>query len=165
MPRTAGWLRDRHGVAALEFALVAPVLLMVVAGIADYGMLLVGKGQLANGLAQSVGHALFQGASVTPQAISDMTTQAAARSGVAEAVTVRVTGPACFCITGQPATLVASDTPLSASNTCEGTCPDAGAPPAVYLQVSAHYTYQPFMPFYSQMAATTVSETAVVRLQ
>ena len=59
------WIKDRQGVAAIEFAIVAPVLLMMLAGITDFGLIRTGKSQMANGVAQGIEYALLQGPSVT----------------------------------------------------------------------------------------------------
>jgi Flp pilus assembly protein TadG len=154
----------RRGVAAVEFALVAPVLLMLLGGVADYGLLMNGKGQLANGIAQGVQYALLQGPSVSGTTVKTIVQSAVIRSGVTAAVTVTITGPTCYCVSSYPVALsIPSASALSSSNTCtaSGSC----TAPAPFLIISASYTYQPLMPFYSKLASTTVSQTATARLQ
>jgi hypothetical protein len=171
--RSALWLVDRRGIAALEFALIVPVLLLMLGGVADFGLLMVGKGQLANGLAQGVQYALLTGSSVvgtgsgtaTVQSVESVVKSAAALSGVKPAVTVTVTGPACYCVSSNyPATLTSAPYPLSA-NACAGTCPSLAAAPGAFVIINASYAYQPLMPLYSKLANTTVSETVTVRVQ
>jgi Flp pilus assembly protein TadG len=156
---------DRRGVAAVEFALIAPVLLMVLAGITDFGLVEFGKSQLANGLAQGVQYALLQGASVTAANITTVVQAGASRAGLAPAVTVTVTGPACYCVSGTPAALVTPSTALSASYTCTGTCPSPEVAPGVFVTIAATFVYAPVMPLYSQLASPTVHETAIARLK
>jgi hypothetical protein len=75
-------------------------------------------------------------------------------------VSVTVTGPACYCVSGSPASLVYSTT---YSGTCPGTCTNSS--PGLFVQISATYTYSPVMPFYQRFASTTLTENAVIRLQ
>jgi Flp pilus assembly protein TadG len=159
------WTGDRRGIAAVEFAIVAPLLLLLLGGLADYGLVMVGKGQLANGLAQGVQYALLQGIGVTGPTVQTVVQNAAARSGVKGTVTVTVTGPACYCVTGMPATLSLPSSPLSASHTCTGTCTPPAAAPGAFLIIQASYVYQPMMPLYSKITNTTVSEVVTARLQ
>lgn len=162
--RGVTWTTDQRGIAAVEFALVAPFLLILLGGAADFGLLVAGKSKLANGVAQGIQYALSTGPSVTVANLRAAVQSGAARSGVTEAVTVSVTAPACYCVSGSPAVLAAS-TPLSAANTCTGTCPTGAMPPGAYVQVAATYIYQPLMPFYSGLASTTVSEAVTARLR
>jgi Flp pilus assembly protein TadG len=165
VPRSS-WTGDRRGVAAVEFAIIAPVLLLLLGGLADYGLLMVGKGQLANGLAQGAQYALLQGPSVSGTTVKTVVQSAAARSGVTGTVTVTVTGPACYCVTGgKPAALTLPSTALSASHTCTGTCPSPAAAPGAFLIIKASYVYQPLMPLYSKITNTTASETVTARLK
>jgi len=156
---------DRRGVAAIEFAIVAPVLLMMLAGTADFGLIRAGKSQMTNGLAQGIEYALLQGPSVTAANVISMVQAGATRAGLANTVTVVVTGPACYCVTGFPAALVTPSTVLSGSFTCTSTCTAPAVAPAPFIIVTASYVYQPLLPFYSKLATPTVSETVRVRLQ
>jgi Flp pilus assembly protein TadG len=167
----SSWAGDRRGIAAVEFALIAPTLLLLLGGVADFGLLMVGNGQLANGIAQGVHYALLTGPSVVGTGSGTATVQsvvksAAALSGVKPAVTVTVTGPACYCVSPtSPATLTSAPSRLSGSYTCAGSCPSQAAAPGAFLIITASYAYQPLMPLYSKLANTTVSETVTVRLQ
>ena len=165
---------DQRGVAAVEFAIIAPVLMMLLGGVTDFGLVKFGKSQLANGVAQAVQYALLQGAGVSAANIRAMVQAGAIRAGLAPVVTVTVTGPKCYCVSGTPATLAAVPPPtaLSGSNTCTGTCPLPEVAPGAFVVITASFVYVPLMPFYSQMASmalsgtvTTVSETVTVRLQ
>jgi Flp pilus assembly protein TadG len=156
---------DRRGIAAVEFALVAPVLLMIFGGIADFGLLMVGKSQLSNGVDQGVQYALAVGPSVSGSAVKSLVQADAPLAGLVPAVTAIVTGPACYCTSGTPVALVTPSTALSASNTCTGTCANTGVAPGAYIIITATYFYQPIMPFYSDLSTTAVSETVTARLQ
>jgi Flp pilus assembly protein TadG len=157
--------RDRRGVAAVEFALIAPVLLILLGGVADFGLIMTARSQLANGVAQGVQYTLLTGPSATVSGISTAVQAGASRSGLTQAVTVTVNGPACYCLSGRPAALSTTSTALSATNTCAGTCPAGTIGPGAYARVTATFTYEPLMPFYSNIAATTVADTSTVRLR
>ena len=159
---------DQRGVAALEFAIIAPMLLFFLGGIVDFGLVTAGQSQLANGLAQGVQYALQQGPSVTKANIQSMVQNGAIRAGLTPAVTVTFSptiGPACYCVTNAPATLVTPYATMSGTFTCTGTCPAPEVAPGVFVTISASFVYQPLMPFYSQLANTAVSESVTVRLQ
>jgi Flp pilus assembly protein TadG len=161
----APWLTDQRGVAAIEFALIAPVLLFFLGGIVDFGLLTVGRSQLANGVAQATQYALLQGPSVTFANVQAMVLSGSARAGLTAVVTPGGSGPACYCVTGEPAALVTPSTALTGTFTCTGTCPTPQAAPGAVLTITGSFVYQPLMPFYSRLANTTVSESATVRLQ
>jgi Flp pilus assembly protein TadG len=158
------WLADRRGIAAVEFALVVPVLLLLLGGVADFGLLMMGRSQLANGIAQGVQYALLIGPGVPAATVSSVVATGSARSGISATVTVEITGPVCYCVSGQPAALSGSSTALSATYTCTGTCPDAKTP-GVFLIIAANYTYRSLMPLYSHLANPTVAQTVTVQLQ
>jgi Flp pilus assembly protein TadG len=154
---------DRRGLAALEFALIAPVLLIILGGVSDFGLVMVGRSRLANGVAQGVQLALSTGPAATGAAISSAVRGGASRAGLAETVSVTVSGPACYCITGSPATL-GTKSALSAGNTCTSTCPAPSTGPGAFVIITASYTYQPLMPLYSKLTTPTVTQTTTARL-
>lgn len=161
----APFIEDRGGLAAVEFAIISPILLLLLGGVIDFGLMMSGRSQLANGIAQGVQYALLKGASVSAATITNIVQTGSSRSGVKPVVSVKVTGPACYCISGQPAVLSANPMALSATYTCTGSCPVAGTVPYAYVVVTASYTFQPLMPFYSHLASPTVFESVTVKLQ
>jgi len=163
--RHFGRTHDQRGIAAVEFALVAPVLLMIFGGIADFGLIMVGKSQLSDSVDQGIQYALASGPSVSGTKIKSLVQAAAPLAGLVPSVTATVTGPACYCTSGTPVALVTPSTALTGSYTCTGTCAGSGAAPGAYIIVTATYSYQPIMPFYSQLSTTTVSETVTARLE
>lgn len=158
------WTTDRRGVATVEFAIIAPVLLLLLGGIADFGLLMMGKSQLANGVAQGVQYALLIGPSVSSSTVNTVVQTGAARAGLTATVSVQVTGPACYCVSGTPAALDATSTAMSASFTCTNTCANSTTPGA-FMIITASYTSASLMPLYSQLANPTISQSVTVRLQ
>lgn len=157
------FFHDRTGVAALEFALVVPVLLTIFAGLSDFLLAFSDQIQLASGVASGAAYAFNQAQNVsgTASPVSSNDVQAKVLSSInLPNVSVTVTGPSLDCITKSNTTPpVASLTAGTAGTTCA-----SGQSPANYLVITASYTYTPMMPFYSTLANTTLTENAVVRL-
>lgn len=147
--------RARRGTAALEFALLTPLLLAFLGGVTDFGLVTIARSQLANAVAQGAQYAILTGTDVSPTTIKTLVQKASPLNNLTATVTPAA-GAACYCISGSPLALV--------SATCTATCPD-GTAPGEYLTISATYTYNPIMPFYSKMASTTLTEKAQVRIQ
>jgi Flp pilus assembly protein TadG len=144
--------RDRRATAALEFAIVGPMLVAMLGGAADLGLSTVCRNQLAQAVGNGAQFAFKTGATVSAAAVQSMVQASSELSGVVASVT----GPALFCVGGSPAILTAS----SAGQTC----PD-GTAPGTYLSISAHYTYPQLMPLSSTFLNTALQQTATVRLQ
>lgn len=162
-PRMAfPWL-DQRGVAALEFALTAPVLLLVMGGAIDFGLATLGSGRLASGVNHGVATAIAQGTAVTAASIVTAVQNGARLAGLIDTVTVTVSGPACYCLSGSPLSLPATSTAMTATG-CAGTCPSGSAGPYVFMKINASFTYQALMPSYSGLNQRAVTQSAVVRL-
>jgi hypothetical protein len=156
-----------RGVVAVEFALVAPVLLLLLGGVVDFGLLIAGRSQLANGLAQGAQYASQQGPPVSVTAVQNIVKEGSSLAGVKPLVDVTVTGPACYCASGSPISLSPSEPPLTSNFTCTGSCPNqAGSTsPGIYLTIVATYQFQPLMPLYSRLASPVNRQATRVRLQ
>lgn len=157
-------LNSRGGIAAVEFALVAPVLLTIVAGLSDFPLALSDRMKIAGGVADGAGYAFNQGQDPlgTMSAVSDSDVQSRVRSSInLPNVQVKVSGPSLYCFsnssTGNPPSTALT---LAAVGS---TCPN-GNPPGTYIVISASYVYTPLLPFYSTLATTTLTESAAVRL-
>lgn len=163
--QVCGIIKSKKGVAALEFALIMPVILLILGGIGDFGLLLLGKGKLNNAVVMAAQFAQLQGPSVSGASIAAIVTNGAQYVGLASKPTVKVTGPACYCVGGQPANLSPSAVPLSSSYACGGSCPNSTELPAVFVMIDASFAYQPILPFYSQITSRNVFENVTLRLQ
>ena len=150
---TSPRVRSR-GTAALEFALVCPVLLLMLGGLSDYALLIWTKNRLADGVAQAAQYAFITGISVTSAGISSVVQNAASLPSAVVNTPSPIT--ACYCVTsaGSPAQV----------QTCGQPCPDQSTP-GTYVSISATYQYQPLMPLLSLMTSPQISESAFVRLQ
>jgi Flp pilus assembly protein TadG len=158
---------DRCGVAAVEFAIIAPLLLLLLGGMADFGLLIAGRSQLANGLAQGVQHALQRGPAVSAAAVENIVSEGSLLAGVKSSLNVVVTGPACYCASGSPTSLSPSEPALTENLTCPGTCPLAAGTtsPGIYLIIDVTYNFQPLMPLYSRLASPVSRQKVTARLQ
>lgn len=152
--------RSLRGTAAVEFALVSVVLLTMLGGLVDFGLMLWTKNRLAGGVAAGAQYAFDTwptvGSGTMAQYRASIRSVVQATSSLSP-VNVTVTPLICYCISGTPAT-------LSASATCKVTCPD-GTPPGSYIGIVANYTYHPIMPYYSALANATLQESATARVQ
>ena len=144
--------RNRRAVAALEFALVAPVLLMLFGGMADLGIAMWVRGTLTEAVSQGAYYAFLTGPSVTASNIQSLVTKASGITGV----TATVSAPATYCAAGTPATLTAAPS--------NSTCAD-GSTPGTYTTISANYTVPAVLPVLTSLGSVKLQEDATVRLQ
>lgn len=162
LPRRALWRGQwwrggrrlgRRGVTSLEFALAAPVLLMLMGGGIDLGMVLRLQMVMASGLMNTVQYANMQGPSTTSADLRSVMQHGTSLTGM----TVNVAGPGLYCPSSYPVTL----TPLVNATTCPG----ASTPANTYVVITASYPYVPLMPGFSHVIATTVVRSATAMLK
>ena len=137
---------DQRGVAAVEFALVAPVLLLLVAGLIDGSRLIVQTMQVKAAAQAGADYARKNGWNAA--GISNAVTSATS-------ITVSAT-PA-------PAQATACVSGMTIAAAGGGTCAAGGAPGA-FITVSAQAPFAPIMPWPGLSQPTTVAAQAVVRL-
>lgn len=147
-----GPISDKRASAIIEFAVILPILLLLLGGVADFALAFWFKSVLATSVEEGAEYAFLVGTSVSASSVQTVVGQKL--SLPASAVTV--TGPACYCISGTPAS--------ASSQSCTQTCA-GGAAPGMYLTISATYTYNSILPAYSQLSNPQLSETAMVRLR
>ncbi|MDQ2762839.1 MAG: pilus assembly protein, partial [Pseudomonadota bacterium] len=85
--------------AAIEFAIIVPVLLLLLGGLADFALAFRSKGLLASSVAQGAEYAFLAGPVVSAAFVQSVVAQKLALSPA----DVTVTGPACACVSGTPA--------------------------------------------------------------
>lgn len=147
---------DRRAVAALELALVAPVLLAMFASLTDFTLALSDRMRIAGAVAAGTVYAFNQGQLLagSPQSVSAADVQSEVQGSTNLAgVAVSVTGPTLYCVTN-----------AALSTGHAGTKCANGSLPGTYVVITASYHYTPMLPLYSMAAPTTLSETASVRL-
>ena len=138
------------GIAAIEFAIVAPTLVLLFICTADLSLGIYRKMQVQSAAQSGAAYAMLYG--FAPSSISSAVANATGLSAVNASPT-----PAEFC--GCPS---ASSGVTSIS--CTSTCPN-GANPGTYVTVSAQTTYQTILPYPMVPNSFTFNAQSTVRLQ
>ena len=151
--------RDANaGVAAVEFAIAAPILLMLAGAFADFGLAYQTDARLAAAVSTGADYAFVQaqanGGAVSTTAVAAAVTAALGLNGAH----TNASSPGLFC--PSDAGSVTRLVPGTAGTACAD-----GSFPGTYTTISVSYTYQPLMPLYSMLAPTTLSVSGTVRLQ
>jgi len=121
MKRILAFLRDRRGVAAVEFAFIAPILVLVVAGINDGAQLILKQNNMHSGVSAAAEY-IMRGGSDMPTAQTIGLSAWPSHSSSASVTTNKM----CYC--------------GSTGGSCTSLCADQSVPTA-YITVSASDTY------------------------
>jgi Flp pilus assembly protein TadG len=177
-------VRDQGGVAAVEFVILAPIFLLIMAGLVDFGGVLYTKFGLGASVSAASNYAAVQVASVNaangPTLAAALATVAANAQGTAwanAAATVNA-GPgaavaagvvttsgmasaanACYCPTGTAAALT-----WGTAVACATACP-AGGYAGKFVLITASKTYTPFFSSYGLVKAGALSTSSIVQVQ
>lgn len=173
-------LRCSKGIAAVELAVVAPVLLLLLLGLTDVAMVNYDKLRVEEAVNAGVQYAMGQGKSVNTgkvaavvQAASTLKSAVAVTVGNDSSSTSFVAGY-CHCFpedwdgsnlrTPPPSrqTTVATGDCLS-SNGVTGNCA-SGSELGRYLVIKGRYTYEPILPMSAWISIPQIQEAAVVRI-
>ena len=126
--------RDRHGIAAVEFAIIVPMLLIMTVGMADFGLGIYAYMQTQNASQAGADYALIHLSAFNKDAIKTAITNATSLSGVSASP-----DPQRFC--GCPGS--GGVTQIDCANpVCS-----AGSSAGCYIKSSASYTYNPVLPY------------------
>lgn len=117
----ASFLRDRRGVAAVEFAFIAPVLLLIVAGINDGAQLVLKQNNMHSGVSAAAEYIMRGGSDMT----TAQTIGLSAWPSHSDSASV-TTNKLCYC--------------GSTGGSCTSLCADQSVPTA-YITVAASDTY------------------------
>jgi Flp pilus assembly protein TadG len=153
-----------RGVAAVEFAITLPILLLFMGGVTDFGIIYYRQAGLSAAVAAGAQYANLTdqlSPPVTAANIQTVLTAAAAQSlGSNITVIATASNPAtCYCITGS------SPSSTVTSTACGSTCTSGGTA-GKYVQLTLSTNYAPMFPLLSQITGTqTLSKTAWVPLQ
>lgn len=119
--RLKTFFRDHRGVAAVEFAFIAPILLMVIAGINDGAQLILKQNNMHSGVSAAAEYVMRGGADMT----TVQTIGLSAWPSHSDSASV-TTSKMCYC--------------GSAGGSCTSLCADQTVPTA-YITVAASDTY------------------------
>ncbi len=149
--RPAALWRARDGVAAVEFALVAPFLILLLGGAVGYGDAL--RVRIA------VGNAARAGAAWASLNGFDAARIAAAGRAATGLANVGVTA------TRSAATCTNPASPALAASNGAALCPATGSPPGTYVTVAASVPYTFIIPLPTTPATVTITGTAIARVR
>jgi len=136
--------RDQQGVSAVEFALVAPMLVLVLLVAADLGLSLSRNASVANAARTGAEFAAIHGWNS-----SGITTAATSATNLTVTATPTTY---CGCATGN----------AIAQQTCGTTC-SGGGTTGTYVSVATQATYTPISPVLWGKTSVNLSATTVVR--
>jgi Flp pilus assembly protein TadG len=152
---TFRWISTDHarrGTAAIEFALAAPLLLILLTGIVELGMAAFQAMQVQTAAEAGALYATAHGGGDLDK-ISQAVTNATSTAGITASPAPQVY---CGCPGSGGITSQGSD--------CSSTCSD-GKPPGKYATVSATITRQTFLPFLNLPLPDAFTRHSVVRVQ
>ena len=144
-----GTARDKRGVSAVEFAIVAPVLVAMLIPTVDIGMGLYTKMQVQNAVQAGAQYATASG--WNSSGIQNAVTSA---TGLSSVLASPAPSQSCGCVNGT----------TLANASCSATCPD-GSTAGVYVTVSAQSRYSPLFPYPVLGSSTTLTAQTTVRIQ
>lgn len=140
-------LRDRRGATAVEFALLAPVLILLIAGVVDGSRLIVTTMQVKAAAQAGADYARKNGFDAS-----------AIQTAVAAGTSLPVTAsPA-------PSQKSACVSGMTITATAQPTCASGGTAGS-FVTVSAQASFSPIMPWPGLTSPSTVSAQSLVRLQ
>jgi Flp pilus assembly protein TadG len=171
--------RNRKGVSAVEFALIAPVFLVILAGVIDVGQMMKIRSELNTAVSAGANRILLSGGGLsagTAEAIAaDVASISAAdtpgvtaKVTINNAFTVSMTGRAatasgtvsvadqCFCPTSQ-GTAVDWSVPVS----CGAACPTSDEYAAKFLEISVSRPYDAMFGGYGFLGNSIAVKTTV----
>jgi Flp pilus assembly protein TadG len=141
--------RQAGGNAALEMALIAPVLVLLLVGIADFGMAVYRKMQVQHAAQAGAEYAMVHGFSSS--AITSTVTAATAFTGITASP---APAQSCGCVSGTTV----------AAATCGTNCA-SGTAAGTYVTVSAQGSYATIIPYPGIPSSFTLTAASVVRIQ
>jgi Flp pilus assembly protein TadG len=153
---------SRAGVAGLEFALVAPILVTLMIASIDFGAALLSKAQISQALALAAEYATLAGQNTTTSAPTNATIMANAKT---------YAGSLASAFVGTPTvTAVLNNGAAAGSTCCPGTvwtcstattCAD-GSSPGTYLKISVTYPFKPLFTADARLVGKILSDSIVV---
>jgi Flp pilus assembly protein TadG len=154
-----------RGTAALELALIAPLLAMMLAAVTDFSFAYHSQLQLAAALAAGAQYAFSQGQIESgPTLVNDVTAFVSSVSAVKLASVSSnynngLSATSCYCLQGSPATYTG---PL----VCGASCTDgSGSTAGKYLSITASFSYTAFFSVDQSFFNSSVGQAVTVRVK
>ncbi len=155
-----------RGTAALEFALVVPLMAFTFMLLTDAVLAYHAKMQVSVAVDAGVQYALLNGQSISgsPTAFDQNLRTFVAATANVPAASVQVaynnnlSATQCYCVSSSAAT-------FSGPYACGSSCGASSATAGKFVSISATYSYQPLFPMTKFLVAGNLTETSLVRLQ
>ena len=144
-PTRATRSRTRSGNAAVEFALIAPVAMLMLVGVTDYGMAVYDRMQLSSAVRAGIQYAMHH--SANPATIEQVVMSALTIDHAAVTVTA---AQVCEC-------------PGGAATDCDGACPDGAR--RTFIRIDAVQQHDALFDYPGISNPTTLQAQAFVRIQ
>jgi len=146
--------RSTSGAAATEFALIAPMLLVMATGLIDFGMAIRAKSEIEGaaraGLQKGFAN-MWDTTAISTTVKNAFSTDTATQNSLTIAST-----PSCYC----DGTMTASGNTCTKTTTCGG-----GAVVEYYLTVTVTQTHNMLLNYYVFPSSVTLSSSATARAQ
>jgi len=159
------------GTAVVEYALIAPMLLVMIVYVIDFGFYIFGRMQVQHAAQAGAQYAVENVASYSQgsfvSGIESAVKYDAANPGMFNIAVPTTSPPTLFCGCPNPmpnATGVKNMTPTTPPNCPSAACTD-GTGAGTYVTVSAQGTYATVTPVYGFSSSYTLTATATVRIQ
>ncbi|RCS23047.1 pilus assembly protein [Phyllobacterium salinisoli] len=173
---------ENKGASAIEFAVIAPVFALILAGSLDLGMAVYSRFQLDSTVSSAASYALVNSSMVSSENGSELAKRIASliavRAGNTGATVVVNNGPdagydgvvikvsqqssnanKCYCPTGSARSLV-----WGAMKECGALCPD-GTRAGKFVAIAVQQPYKPLFSGYGIIRDDTISAAAIARTQ
>lgn len=175
---------DRRGVAAIEVALILPVLAVIVAATLDFGAILYTRFKLDESVASAANYAMVNSANVNSTSGSALATAMATlvatthgsawadssvvvNAGPQESDTSGMLSPSgsdspadsCYCPSG-----TAGSVTWGSAHTCGATCTGGGVA-GKFVQITASRAYTPMFAGFGVVRNSTIQSSSLVQVQ
>ncbi|MFS8113983.1 pilus assembly protein [Rhizobium jaguaris] len=140
---------ERHGTAAIDLALILPILIAMTFGLVDYSSALLQQTQVENAAQRGLQYALARG--FDSSAMSNVITRSTGSTVISAAP---APSKFCGCPSGQGISVAV----------CSDVCSD-GSRAGTYVSASAAATYVPYLALPFVPASFALQSTATARLQ
>lgn len=169
-----GISRSDAGLAAIELALAAPIILLLLLGAADFGLAFYTVSRVED--AVQAGGQYAQSQIVTGKSITSANIKSVVQSSTnlglsADNITVDMDLTRCYCphqITGDSLSGVAYVTVADTTTACSTTCSSSGMPygkSGKYVAISATHTYQTLLGAAEWLTGRQITKKTVIRVQ
>lgn len=176
--RWPGW-QDQAGSSGVEFALIAPVVILILAGIFEIGLVIRARFALVSMVSAAANHTLSVGGRVDDTSADNFAaTIAALLGGAGRSATVNVNNAvaavlvdgsistaksgaavsSCYCAS-RPQGQIVWGSAVECGVACDGSSPSGR-----YVEISARTSFSPSMGIFGFLSDQTLQNTAMVRL-